>query len=132
MFLFLYLTDFHSPVDRLTEQPNPGKPFSVRYFFHFSILRIFTVPGQTRFKIIKIYFCILRIFPPGAQTGIQPSPTYNFFLFGEFSSSMTNRICLHLKCLIHRPRNWKFYLGGIWRELSEFFPKIFLAFTRNK
>jgi len=28
-----------------------------------------------------------------------------------------SRVCLHLRCIITRPRNWRFYLAGIMREI---------------
>ena len=53
MFLILYLTDFYCPVGG---RKHPGKPFSVRYFFVISILRIFTVRGKQDLKLQKYIF----------------------------------------------------------------------------
>jgi hypothetical protein len=45
------------------------------------------------------------------------SVIYFDILFGKDQTEMTTRIHLHLMCMIRRPKNWRFYLAGIKREI---------------
>jgi hypothetical protein len=45
------------------------------------------------------------------------SVIYFDILFGKEKSEMTTRIHWHLICMIRRPKNWRFYLAGIKREI---------------
>jgi len=33
-------------------------------------------------------------------------------------------ILLHLACVVHRPRNWRFHAAGIFREIGNIQPRL--------